>query len=194
MDSKNPTSPWTGSGVNCERRQQVTLDFHNMILGKRLGGGLSREVFVFAFNPRYVVKIEAQSNFQNVTEYMIWEAVMNTEWARWFAPVKRISPLGTALIMRRATPVNDVPARAKDSFPKLLPDFLADTRDVNWGWLNGCWVMVDYGMTRLITNGLKRVRMVHGDKVASAFTKARALLAVGRDVAQPSYRKAASRR
>lgn len=158
--------------VTCEWRQQITLDFHDMILGKRLGGGLSREVFEFAYDPRYVVKIEAQSNFQNATEYMVWEAVMGTKWAKWFAPVKRISPLGTALIMRRAVLAEEAPAKAKVSFPKLLPDFLADSRTCNWGWLAGRWVMVDYGMTRLLSNGLKRVRMVPGDKVASAFTGA----------------------
>lgn len=156
--------------VTLEWRQGITLDFHDLILGERLGGGLSREVFVFACDPRYVVKIEAQSNFQNATEYMVWESVMNTEWAKWFAPVKRISPLGTALVMRRT---HKAPAKAKATFPKMLPDFLADSREANWGWMDGRWVVHDYGMTRLISNGFKRVRMVPADKVSSAFTQAR---------------------
>lgn len=159
--------------ITPEWRQQVTRDFHDFILGKRLGDGLSREVFVFAYDPRYVVKVEEKSNFQNVTEYMIWEAVMNTEWAKWFAPVKSISPLGTTLIMRRAIQADDAPAKAKVIFPKMLPDFLADSRMCNWGWLDGRWVMVDYGMTRLLSKGFKRVRMVHGDKVATAFSRAK---------------------
>ena len=131
-----------------EWRQPVEHDFHDLILGERLGSGISREVFVFNYDPKYVVKIEEQNHFQNATECMVWEAVMNTEWAKWFAPVKKISPLGTALIMKRTyTP----PARAV--FPKMLPDFLADSREANWGWMDGRWVVHDYGMTRLITNG-----------------------------------------
>lgn len=156
--------------VATEFSQAVTIDLHALFLGKRLGGGLSREVFEFVYDQRYVVKIETESQFQNVTEHMVWEAVKDTEWAKWFAPVKLISPLGTALIMRRT---HEAPAKAKAAFPKMLPDFLADSRDVNWGWMDGRWVVHDYGFTRLLTNGFKRVRMVHGDKVASAFTKAK---------------------
>lgn len=158
--------------VETEFSQAVTIDLHALFFGKRLGGGLSREVFEFGYDPRYVVKMEAKGNFQNVTEYMIWEAVQDTEWAKWFAPVKMISPLGTALIMRRAVQAEDATDKAKASFPKMLPDFLADTRECNWGWLDGRWVVVDYGMTRLLSKGFKRVRMVHKEKVESAFTNA----------------------
>lgn len=150
-----------------EWSQGITLDLHNFFLGERLGGGLSREVFVFEQDPRYVVKIETQY-FQNVTEMQVWEAVKDTEWAKWFAPVKAISGFGSVLLMRRTS---EATPRQKVNFPDLLPDFMADSRVENWGILNGRWVMHDYGFMRFITNGLKRVKMVHGDRVASSFTK-----------------------
>lgn len=161
--------------VATEFAQAVTIDLHALFLGKRLGGGLSREVFEFVYDSRFVVKVETESHFQNVTEYTVWEAVKDTEWAKWFAPVKLISPLGTTLIMRRAVQAEDAPAKAKVNFPRMLPDFLADSRMCNWGWLDGRWVMIDYGFTRLLSKGFKRVRMVHGDKVASTVSGRKAV-------------------
>lgn len=152
--------------ASLEWSQGVTLDLHKLFLGQRLGGGLSREVFEFAYDPRYVVKIETQY-FQNVTEMQVWGAVKDTEWAKWFAPVKSISGFGSVLIMRRTS---EPTPRQKVNFPDKLPDFLADSRVENWGILNGRWVMHDYGFMRFITNGLKRAKMVHGDKVASSFS------------------------
>jgi hypothetical protein len=158
--------------VETEYSQAVTIDMHTLILGERLGDGLSREVFVFAYDPRFVVKVEARGNFQNVTEYLVWEAVRGTEWARWFAPVERISALGSVLVMRRA---REPSKRQLERFPRELPDFLADSRPCNWGLIGGRWVMCDYGMTRLVSNQLKSARMVPADAVASAFsTRAKA--------------------
>jgi hypothetical protein len=144
--------------VSMEFSQRVTIDLHEMFLGERLGGGLSREVFVYQLNPKWVVKIETGANhFQNVNEYKVWQMVKGTWAESLFAPVHYISPLGTALIMDRTREGNP---KTDKRFPKKVPEFLADARGCNWGLLRGRWVLHDYGFTRLMAYGLQRAKHV----------------------------------
>lgn len=142
--------------------QAIWRDFSALFLGERLGGGLSREVFVCATNPAWVVKIETGEHRQNIMEQLVWDVVSGEPnwgscetWRQWFAPVVRISPDGRALIQART-----YPAPKSEPFPKSVPDFLADVRPCNWGWLKGRWVCHDYGFSWLLARGFKRARLV----------------------------------
>lgn len=116
----------------------ILRDWMANALGKKLGGGIGRQVFVYDLNPQFVIKIE-QSGFQNVVEREIWLATKTTKHAKWFAPVRRISGLGCILLMDRTLPA------PRSSFPKKMPDFLGDLKYSNFGMLRGKLVCHDYG-------------------------------------------------
>jgi hypothetical protein len=114
-------------------------DWMSAALGKRLGDGIGRDVFVYELNPRLVIKIE-KNGFQNVIEWEIWRAIKNTAWARWFAPARHISGLGSVLIMERTVPA------PRSRYPARVPKFLGDLKYSNFGLLRGKLVCHDYGM------------------------------------------------
>lgn len=119
-------------------------------LGQRLGGGSGRDVFVYDLDPRYVVKIE-RSGHQNPVECEIWRSVKDyKQFARWFAPVMRISGYGSVLIMERTLPA------PRSAFPKKMPEFVGDLKYSNFGMLRGKLVCHDYGT---VTNFLKAMPM-----------------------------------
>ena len=121
-------------------------DCVRFILGKRLGSGISREVYVYKGNPAFVIKVatEADDRFQNVIEYNFWdETRLCSEIAKWIAPCARISPHGNWLIQQRTMPVSL--AELKKRY-KRVPVFLFDLKVDNWGKLpNGKIVCHDYG-------------------------------------------------
>lgn len=127
-------------------------DWMALALGKKLGGGIGRTVFVYDLNPRYVIKIES-SGYQNAIEREIWGAVKTTQYARWFAPVKSISGLGTIILMERTLPA---PRRA---FPDRMPDFLGDLKYSNFGLLRGKLVCHDYGTVSNFLHGFTRTKI-----------------------------------
>lgn len=128
----------------------IARDFIVMFLGKKLGNGIARDVYVHRFDPRLVIKIEETSgSFQNVREAHMWDEVGDFKpMAKWLAPVIAISPCGTVLIQRRAEPI------ALKDLPKQVPVFLTDIKRDNWGLLDGHPVCFDYGTT-LMTFGKK---------------------------------------
>lgn len=131
----------------------ILRDMTAFICAESLGTGLSRLVFVYRPNPKWVVKIE-EKGFQNVIEQYVWDRVHQTDFARWFAPIIDASPLGTVVLMERTS----LP-RPQD-FPKRMPAFLTDFKRTNYGMLNGRLVCHDYGTNLLIENGLtKRMRI-----------------------------------
>lgn len=119
----------------------VLRDMVSLVVGDRLGGGSSREVYVFAPDPSIVIKIEDRSrSFQNIAEYDFWNAVVHRPYfAQWFAPVLRISSCGCVLLMRRTSPI------PKDQYPERTPAFFADMKFGNFGLLDGQFVCHDYG-------------------------------------------------
>ncbi len=125
----------------------ILRDWMNAACGKRIGNGIGRTVFVYDLNPQFVVKVE-QSGFQNVVESEIWNAVKDTPYAKWFAPVRHISGLGTMLLMDRTLPA---PRR---SYPSRMPVFLGDYKFSNYGLLRGRLVCHDYGSSIIASNGL----------------------------------------
>lgn len=131
-------------------------DLINLICGEELGDGISRNVFVFYLNPKWVVKIavDCDSYFQNITEWMIWNEL--SEWKKmkkWFAPCKFISNSGRILIQQRTEPV-----RLSD-IPEKIPYFFTDQKLDNYGMINGQFVCHDYGtipMTKSWNNRMKK--------------------------------------
>lgn len=125
----------------------ILKDWMNYVLGKKIGNGIGRQVFVFELNPKWVVKVE-QSGYQNVIEYEMWKAAKGTKYAKWFAPIEYMSGMGSVLLQQRTLPA---PRRA---YPKRMPVFLGDYKYSNYGLLGGRLVCHDYGSAIIASNGL----------------------------------------
>ena len=125
-------------------------DFFHEMCGERLGGGMSRDVYLSALDPTVVIKFEADSgHFQNVMEWEVWQEVKETKYAKWFAPCVSISGTGTILIQKRTKVVAD-----RRKYPAKMPVFLGDFKYTNYGMYKGQLVAHDYGRPRLLTEGL----------------------------------------
>jgi hypothetical protein len=136
----------------------VSRELLEFLCGERLGYGMSREVFVWRLDPRYVLKIElTQHTFQNVSEVETWQTVEHCpEHAKWFAPVKAISGCGRFMLQRRAEPVASI------ALPAEVPAYFTDLKPTNFGCIGKNFVAVDYGRTLLQTVGLTK-RMKKAD-------------------------------
>lgn len=122
----------------------ISLDFFDAICGERLGGGVSRDVFVCKINPDLVVKIDSESSqFQNITEWKVWNELraINSPLIKWLAPCHSISPCGNVLIQSRTAPLRRREMKRYGS----LPEFLTDRKMENYGIINGKLVCHDYG-------------------------------------------------
>ena len=135
----------------------VSFETLEWLCGDRLGHGMSREVFRYALDERYVIKFElVEHRFQNAAEADVWDAVKHTEFARWFAPVYSISGCGRVMLQRYAAPL------AAIALPAEVPRWFTDLKPSNWGRIGKQPVCVDYGRTLLVTHGLSR-RMRRAD-------------------------------
>lgn len=132
----------------------LARDTASMILGPQRGHGTHRAIFDHATDPGLIVKVETGSgDFNNVREWDAWQAVKDTDFATWFAPVVEISPAGLLLVMKRCTPATI------ESLPDKVPAFFTDLKAENWGFYEGRPVCLDYGLHLLLENGLtKRMR------------------------------------
>ena len=137
----------------------IQADINQLLFADRICEGRTREVYVYRPNEKWVIKIECASTFNNCYEHNIWCAANGTIWAKWFAPVHFIAPLGRALVMTRTRP----PRKGDPPFPKSIPNFFTDVLYRNWGILNGRWVCHDYGDSDLLTIGFKGARLVKSD-------------------------------
>jgi len=124
----------------------IALDFFSTFCGDLISKGTAREVYVYAPDPRYVVKIEvAAKSFQNMREWEFWRDFnFVDDIAKWLAPCKSISPSGIILIQRRTKPI---PAHR---YPDRLPQFLTDIKRENFGLIGNRVVAHDYG--RVVTS------------------------------------------
>ena len=132
----------------------IARDFSHLIIGKRLGGGVSRDVYGMPPDNKFVLKFETGEGwFQNVAEWHIWQSVQHSpKYAKWFAPCIEISPCGLVLVQKRTTPViGDLPTH--------MPAFFTDFKPANYGRIGKNVVAVDYGRNLLSQTGLtKRMR------------------------------------
>lgn len=133
-------------------------DLAALFLGKKLGSGMSRDVYEFTFNRDYVVKVENSSgSFQNIIEWEIWNNVQYMpSVSKWFAPCVNISPCGVFLIQRKV--IQQDPKK----YPKKVPYFFKDTKYENFGTVDGKLVCCDYG-TFLREDHFNTKRMKNAD-------------------------------
>lgn len=123
--------------------QRIGEDMFNLVCGKKIGGGVHRDVFECKLNRSLVVKVEYELDyryFANVLEMKFWNYHSEYEPVRkWLAPCRFLSPDGRILLQERVEPV-----RKSDNLPAQLPAFLSDRKIQNFGWLNGKLVCTDY--------------------------------------------------
>src|SRR5438094_2070919 len=142
-----------------EPSEAMRKELWGLICGDELGRGAARVVLEHCLDPHVVVKVEPNAcSFQNVMEWQAWEAVRNTDLAKWFAPCVAISPNGSILVQRRTT-------RAA-VHPEKVPAFFTDLKLDNFGVLTpkpgepaSQFVCHDYGLNMLLERGMTR-RMV----------------------------------
>lgn len=115
-------------------------DMVRMCLGEKLGEGQYRIVFDFHLIPDTVCKYDkSYPSHANWNEYNIWNVAKDTKYAKWFAPVIAISPGGEFLLMKKVRPITD-----SDKLPKNIPNFFADLKRENFGFINDQVVCIDY--------------------------------------------------
>ncbi len=131
----------------------VALDLFQLLTdcGDLLGSGVARHVYPYGLDARMVIKFEQEHNFQNTTEWQVWNHVKHTDFARWFAPVEFISPCGRILIQRRTQAFE-----TDKKLPERIPAFFTDTKIENWGLLKGKPVCHDYGYHLLLEQGMTK--------------------------------------
>lgn len=133
----------------------------DLLLGKYIGGGVYRDVFEYAPNPAYVIKVakEEKGFISNVKEFDFWEEISwfknESSWVKdWFAPVKEMSSNGSFLIMQKTE------VKPKKKRPSEIPCFIEDYHSENFGWIGNRYVCHDYGsqinFTGKISKKLKR--------------------------------------
>lgn len=114
-------------------------DLTDLFIGASIGTGCSRSVFDFNLNPNWVVKIDRSGQFDNVSEWDIWNNLKaNKEYAKFLAPCHYLSSCGRVLIQERTYPI------VKDKLPTEIPDFLSDFKIQNWGMIGDRAVCHDY--------------------------------------------------
>jgi len=125
-------------------QHQSSDDLLTLLLGERLGEGVSRAVYRHACWPdQYVVKVSKLQqdwghDFQNIAEWELWHAA-GESLRLWLAPCVHLSRLGTAMVQVYCEPC------PTHLIPKKAPAILEDMHGGNWGVLNGRPVALDYG-------------------------------------------------
>lgn len=109
--------------------EPVTEKDWRKLLGKKIGRGMSRDVYEHKYLPDlFVIKVERRTgHFQNVKEYENWLQVAFMEVATWFAPCVVLSRCGRFLIQARTTPITE------DELPARVPGCFTDFKANNWG-------------------------------------------------------------
>lgn len=133
----------------------ISKDLLELCVGKKIGQGMSRDVYEYRSDHTLIVKFEVNSgSFQNVMEWETWQRVKNVpEISKYFAPCVRISSCGTILLQKKISTAL--------KYPDKLPAYLSDTKRSNYGMYNGNFVCCDYGTHAMIENGMtKRMRKV----------------------------------
>ena len=147
-------SGWKVSDISEKLDLPMAHELLSSLLGVRLGRGISREVFVREFDESMVIKIEdlEKGYFANVAEFQIWNQVVGTPYARWFAPSRSLSLGGRLLMQARTLPpaIRDLPAE--------IPAIFSDVKIENFGMYEGRLVCHDYAF---LSNRFfsKKVRM-----------------------------------
>lgn len=134
------------------------LALYDLVVGKRLGAGDFRDVFVCNLNQNWVVKFQRdKGDFDNVNEWQTWQEFKHDKKiAKWLAPCHFISGSGDILIQERT--------KYLERLPKKMPRFLTDTKPSNYGFLNGHIACHDYGFLLYINKSNTIMRTVEWRK------------------------------
>ncbi len=120
-------------------------DAFNLLCGDKLGSGIHRDVYACRLRPDCVVKVEIDTTWRIVSNYIEQKFWNDNEHrpnvARWLAPCMYLSPDARILIQRRVDPI-----RSTDKMPDMLPTFLSDIKRENFGILDDKIVCVDYAI------------------------------------------------
>lgn len=120
-------------------------DAWEALLGAPIGTGCTRLVYENARNKKEVVKIERDDwSKDNLREWDIYNALEQTKWGDWLAPVVWISANGKILIQKRTYPFIGTP------LPTKIPSFLEDVHKKNFGMYENRIVCHDYAQTNFI--------------------------------------------
>lgn len=142
--------------------ERLFEDCFNMVCGRLLHEGVYRKVYECKLRPDLVVKVEEDPengyrNFHNVKEWMFWEDNnIVSSIKKWLAPIEYISPDARILLQKKVKIVSE-----DDELPKGVPAFLTDLKRMNFGWLEGRLVCVDYALT--ITNPSMKLKKANWD-------------------------------
>jgi hypothetical protein len=133
----------------------VHLEAFNVLCGPKLGEGIHRTVFLCAFDPTLVVKVENNDmpEHANVSEWKHWEDLQFApKFNVWLAPCIRISPEGRVMLQKRTEPIHH------RDLPTTMPEWLQDIKQENFGWYDGHIVAHDY--PRIMSTLTSRKRKV----------------------------------
>ncbi len=128
---------------------------------RKIGSGMSREVFDTDLLIGCVVKVEERAGyFQNVIEWETWQRVKETDYAKYFAKCFSISADGRILVMEKTRPAS------RAELPVTMPRFFTDFKETNYGWVKpgdrevatkyDLFVCHDYGTSLIFENGLSK--------------------------------------
>jgi len=152
-------SDWESMVNSIVGNKIVSLEMCDFFLGKLLGYGVSRCVFEYSFDKRFVVKIDLSDYNANVIEANIWQHVARIpKLSKWFAPVGMLSRCGRIMFQRKCNTKTEV-----SKYPKNIPDFFRDVKYSNWGLLGDRVVCFDYShvsITQLGDNKMVKANFV----------------------------------
>lgn len=135
----------------------IGKELFNFTCGEYLGSGISRHVFAYEPDDRYVIKMEVGATCQNWLEWRLWHDLTEHENQKWLAPCIRISGCGMWMVQART---KKPPENYK--WPEKLPAFLTDQSHENYGLYKGRLVAHDYGVN-LCNNYARSKRMRRAD-------------------------------
>lgn len=117
----------------------ISRDLTTLILGKKIGEGMSRDVYEYRPDDRYVIKVERGAyQFQNAIEWEIWQSIQKyPQILKWFAPIQAISPNGLFLVQEKTY--------TAQKYPEKVPYFFKDVKKENFGFIGSKFVCHDYG-------------------------------------------------
>lgn len=124
---------------------EIVHDFIDLFCGDYIGSGTTRSVYVFRYDPEWVIKIENENACgDNWTEWRIWGTVKHTTdgTKEWFAECSWISTNGKVLLQKRTKPLMSKP----NKIPDKIPSWFTDLKEDNFGWIGNNLVCHDYSL------------------------------------------------
>lgn len=114
-----------------------------LLFGKHIGSGLHRDVYEYAPDKRYVIKVERDpETLCNMREFLFWDTILyQDDIKKWLCPVKEMSANGRVLIMQKMQPITE---KNKHKIPKKIPVWLSDMKWDNYGFIGDQFVCCDY--------------------------------------------------